>query len=128
MHTAKRINQRVTAWIAIFAILCHALMPAVAQARAAFPDDGVAEICTSSGLREVAMDHGKPVPSPLKKFHTPHCAFCIAAGMLAPPPSHKSVFADVHTGTFTVPLVSTPHVNSRKLAAAQPRGPPSFLA
>jgi hypothetical protein len=127
MFKMKYINRKVTAWIAILAVLCQVLMPSIAQARSGSTDDHLTEICSAFGIKTVYLADGKSTPSPLLKFQAPHCAFCLS-GPIAPPSYYVPAVAVIDGVAVVVPLVSTPNVKFRKLAAAPPRGPPFFAS
>ena len=118
----------MAAWIAIFAMLCHALMPAIAQATAGSVAPALlVQLCSVSGVKMVAIGVDKPTSPPDKPFSSPHCPYCQIGSHFALPPAFGPAcsVARLPTADF-VPAVSTPRVKSRKLAAAPPRGPPSF--
>ncbi|MHA6847971.1 DUF2946 family protein (plasmid) [Ralstonia syzygii subsp. celebesensis] len=127
MTTAKRMHRQIVAWVAIFAMLCHALMPAIAQAKAGAASPLLVQLCSVSGVKVVAIDAGKSTSSPEKPFNGQRCHYCLSGSHFALPPASGSapVIAGLPKAVF-VPAVSTPRLKSRKLAAAPPRGPPSL--
>ena len=126
----RNARQRLTAWIATFAILIGALAPTVSQAMSAFGDGGTRwlEVCTSAGMLWVAAKADGEAQdedgggSGVMAGHCPYC--CTHAGSFALPPSEPAVFA-VEGPQQLLPVLY--HAAPRPLfawAAAQPRAPP----
>lgn len=82
-----RPARSLTAWIAAFAMLAAALVPALSQAAyRASGDLRWLEICTASGIRHVAVDAGSQVPGDEASRPASACAFCsLFAGALPVP-------------------------------------------
>jgi hypothetical protein len=125
--TLNRLTRRITAWIAMFAILLAALAPSVSHALAT--RDGKTsswmEICSATGTKLVKADKASS-PAPAKKFACPeHCPFCSFHGNAADLPISSD---------FTLPVLSASSArpalfyhSSRPLfvwASAQSRAPP----
>ncbi len=124
----RSFRQRLTAWIATFAILLGALAPAVSQAMSAFGEGGARwlEVCTTAGMIWIAVDEDGGEPSQgdsgLMSGHCPYC--CTHAGSFALPPSVAPVFA-VDGPQLLQPVLF--HTAPRPLfawAVAHPRAPP----
>lgn len=124
---AKPFISTFSAWIALFAILCHALMPSLAQARLLPALQLPVEMCSVAGRpgQVVLLEDGKSTP--LKKFEPVHCLFCLASSPAAglPPPMPAQILELALTSP-DLPAVCTPRVKSCKQTAAPPRGPPSL--
>jgi hypothetical protein len=125
-----KFTRRLTAWIAMFAIVLAALAPAISQAvnAARTTAAGWDEICTIDGLRLIKADgeasHTSPVPVE-KGTHFEHCPFCFThAGSFGLPPDIGLTFS-MASGNAMQP--SLYYQAPRRLfiwAAAQPRAPP----
>ena len=128
MKNAQRVRRGVAAWIAIFAMLCQALVPTFAQARAdRSPSALVLQLCSASGEQQVVLDDGASKPAPAKSFQTAHCPYCTGTPHFAlPPVDLPAAIPARFVNRIYAPLVATPVVKSRKLAAAPPRGPPTL--
>ncbi|SDG38126.1 DUF2946 domain-containing protein [Paraburkholderia phenazinium] len=116
----------MAAWLAIFAMLCQALMPTIAQASASHsPSVLVLQLCSASGARHIVIDEGTSKPSPVKSFLAAHCPYCAGTPHFALPPvvSQPPLAARFVNRVYT-PLVAAPSLKSRKLSTAAPRGPP----
>jgi hypothetical protein len=127
-----RPTQRLTAWIACFAILLAALAPTISHALAAGGKTNAwLEICstTANKLIQVADSQNPEKPSiPIEKsMHFEHCPFCSThAGSLGLPPPSLSGFA-VIANSPSLPILF--YHAPRPLfmwAAAQSRAPPSI--
>lgn len=119
---------RMAAWIAIFAILCHALMPMVAQMHAATSSQIAVEICTISGIWQVVLEDGKAAPSPIGHLHVKHRAFCFDGDHCALPSSPMAAAFIARVVMLTpvpLPAAAAPRMKTRRHTAA-PRGPPSL--
>lgn len=80
----KRTTRRFTAWIALFAILLGAVVPALTHALSR-PGDGEerwVEVCTVAGTRLVAVDEpgDQDRPGGADLFPGERCAFCATHG------------------------------------------------
>jgi hypothetical protein len=119
------IKQRTIAWIAVFAILCHALVPSLSRIYAAPTSADATEFCPFH-IAAALHWHGSAHESPLEKFNAPHCGFCVAGIFLAAPPSYALAdnVSEVHR--ITTLLFSHSQYKSRTLISAPPRGPPTL--
>lgn len=127
MHTAQlRTFQRMTHWIALFAILWHALMPSLSQARPMRPVNLPQEICTAFGLKILKpVDTGSPGHGTLHASQA-SCPFCLSDGPLALPPAAPLAFS---LGGATSAIPSQPKLGlapSRRWNPASPRAPPGI--
>lgn len=118
---------RVTAWIAIFAILLAALAPAVARAwlspQQAMPWTEICSVAGSQGAPDVAPLSGSGQhDAGLFK----HCPFCLNhAGQVAlPTPAHELLPPAAACSEGIPSAVATPAPRFIR-AAAQPRAPPA---
>jgi hypothetical protein len=139
---SRRHRQRVTAWIAFFAILMASLMPTVSRAMAAAASNAArSQVCSMAGHdMSSAGHHQMPAAdthymSPAAGDHDPsaghgalhldHCPFCL---------THAGSFGLPPVSAFAVPLNSGPEAHtplffqSRRAhlawTSAQPRAPP----
>lgn len=124
----NRYKQRITAWIACFAILVAALAPSISHALAASAKGSLSvssEICTADGLKAHHAG-GAHRSSPADDgMHFEHCPFCF---------THAASWGLPPSGATVIPLVKGALVrpdlffhSPRPLfawAAAQPRAPP----
>ncbi|MDA8256157.1 MAG: DUF2946 family protein [Betaproteobacteria bacterium] len=119
---------RVTAWIAIFAILLAALAPAVARAWLS-PQQAMpwTEICSVAGPQG-AMD---AAPLPGSGQHDgalfKHCPFCLNhAGQFALPPPAHDLLPPAAAGSEGIPSSVAISVPRFIRVAAEPRAPPAI--
>ena len=125
MKLARRTN-RLTAWIAIFAILLAALAPSVARALASPGQEKEpwSEICTLGGL-QTAPDTA-PASGSGQGTTTQHCLFCLnhhKLFVLPPVPCGLSLATEAAPG-FIPPAVISPPPRFTGIAA-EPRAPPA---
>lgn len=125
-----RARQRITAWIATFAVLLGALAPAISQAMAgaSAADMGWMDVCTVAGMERVAIgDAGQKQDGPASPAME-HCPYCFThAGSFGLPPADPAVFIPAAAAEVMPPLY---YVAPRPLFAwANPhsRAPPSFV-
>lgn len=128
----NRYQQRITAWIACFAILMAALVPSISHALSVSGKGNFSswsEICTGEGVKsvKVASTHaGTHHSAPAKDgMHFEHCPFCF---------THASSFGLPPSGQIIIPIMNGADArpalffhSPRPLfawAAAQPRAPP----
>jgi len=95
-----KTKQRLTAWIAGFAILLSALAPSIAHAMlAAKGANPQFEICSATGTKWITATAGQQTPiapaSTEKTLHAEHCPFCT---------SHADAFGLVPAYTLAIPL------------------------
>jgi hypothetical protein len=130
MKPARR-NRRLTAWIAIFAILMAALAPGVARALAS-PQQAMpwSEICTMAGIQQGPRDaaptgeSGQPRHPDGMGFK--HCPFCLNhAGHFALPATAVDGLPVVGTDARLFPPSVAQHTSRLVRTAAQPRAPPA---
>ena len=127
----NKVQRRITAWIACFAILLAALAPSISHAVAAMKGISYeSEICTSTGVKTSATVTGatsNSQPASQQSLHFEHCPFCSSQFHTpALPPAHMAV-AIVPDGSPAHPRLF--YQSSRPLfawAAAQPRAPPAI--
>lgn len=97
MHL-KRSTRTLTAWIALFAILLGAVMPAMSHALSRLTGDETrwVEVCTLAGTKLVAVDEstGDSKGGNADLFPAERCAFCAThGGMPALPTPDVAPFA-----------------------------------
>lgn len=125
MHFQHKTRSR-TAWIAVFAILLGALMPALSHAlsRIGGGETRWVEVCTVAGTKLVAVDDaGKSGSAEL--FPAERCAFCAShAGAPAlPAPQLMPFVPKGDRDEFPTLHFHAPHLLSA-WAPAHPRAPP----
>ena len=130
MNMTKSMH-RLSARIALFAILLAALAPSISHAIASAKGvpNGWMEVCTVEGAKLVQVDAGKPAaPAPVEKsLHFEHCPFCIGHAVALGIPSTNHIELPVAAGTSVVPVLF--YQASHPLfawTAAQPRAPPAL--
>jgi hypothetical protein len=124
-------HQRLSAWIALVAMLAMALLPTLshALAHARGGASSWAEVCTPQGMRLVAVsaDDSLPGGAPAQAAgHLEHCPLCaLGADALAPPLSLPPALV-LPLGRAGLPplFLQAPHT-LHAWRSAQPRGPPS---
>lgn len=121
----KSLVRRWAAWLAVWAVVLHALAPGMAQAVVGWAEPDLAhEVCSSTGIVRLA----EPVAEDSRDGGTGfgiHCEWCLfdvaadlpAANLLRfdPPPT-----ADAPVALPPAPVLAFPW------RPAQPRAPPSF--
>ena len=123
----NRLTRRLTAWIAMCAILLAALAPSVSHALAT--RDGKAlswmEICSSTGIKLVKTDKTSSPSQQHQAGCLEHCPFCSSHGNAVDlPASYDLALPDVSAGSLRPTLF---HHSPRPLfvwASAQSRAPP----
>jgi len=129
LSVADMTNRLISrsAFIALFAVLLNALAPTLSYATAAGRGLSVVEMCTSFGLKKVAVPKdGETDTSDAQGLK--HCQFCLSAGMMAPTSGKQAAaeFAPMQTAA-AVPcdrqIVRNPLLF---WSASHKRGPPSL--
>lgn len=130
----RQYRQRLSAWIAIFAILASSLLPAISHARfVSVANSAVlfAEICSESTPRlhgETAShtSNANQVPATTGN-HFDHCPFCLThAGSFALLPSAELVIPVIEPASLRPSLFFHTHSPLFAWLAAQARAPPVF--
>ena len=126
MRLATR-HGRVTAWIAIFAVLLAALAPSVARAWLS-PQKVMpwGEICTAGGMQTTHDAAPRPDSGQHGGAVFKHCPFCLThAGHFAlPTPAHELLQPAAASSESIQSAVATPAPRLIRVAA-QPRAPPA---
>ncbi|MDO9599935.1 MAG: DUF2946 domain-containing protein [Azoarcus sp.] len=121
-------RHRLTAWIAMFAILLGALAPAASQAMSVFGDGNVrwTEVCTTAGMQWIAVDaDSEPQGEPASDMSMASCPYCCPhAGSFALPPSPTLSFSVRGTPMLQPTLYFTAPRPLFTWAASHPRAPP----
>jgi hypothetical protein len=125
--TPARRPGRLTAWIAIFAILLAALAPSVASAVAA-PQQVMpwTDICAVAGAQ--AVPDATPVPGSGQHQNAgfKHCPLCLThAGHVALPTAPLVVLPEANSEADAFPHSATLLSPRVTRAATQPRAPPA---
>lgn len=127
--TFNAARLRRSCWLAIFAMLALALLPAVSHALAlARGDADRVEVCTPQGVRLVSdTDAGgrSDVPATLD-VHLEHCPYCSSSGAaLGMPPADTSVdLLPLRAVELPTRFLSAPRTPFA-WRSAQPRAPPA---
>lgn len=121
-------HRRLTAWIAIVAMLAFALVPALSRAMAfAGGGSGWAEICTPQGMQWVSADGERSSTPPDGTPQVDHCHFCqLASAGAAPLPASAPALALPLAGAEPPRLFLQAARTLHAWRSAQPRGPPSL--
>ena len=127
----SRLHRRITAWLALLAMVVGALAPTVAQAMVTAGDRAEwLEVCSVSGMVWVKADTGEvsqqqPDGSGSSGAPSPHCPWCTlhggAAGLPPAAAMHGELPArltDLPPAFYRAPLATT------VWAPAQSRAPP----
>lgn len=123
MFSRRRLHtQRITLWLAIFAMALHALLPGLAQAHAASGSQTV-ELCTVFGIKKVAVSADEAPTSPTQDTHKNLCPLCALAGAaVLPSTTDQLFFSALQAAAPPAPLES--HHTSGTLLLPASRGPP----
>lgn len=131
VHSARR-HRRLTAWVALVAMLAFALVPTLSRAMAfASGDSTWAQICTPQGMRLVATaatGGADPADAPLQAaVSLDHCAFCSMASDGAVPLPAGTALPPLPLRSAEPPrLFLQAAVTLPVWRSAQPRGPPAL--
>lgn len=117
--------RRITAWIAVAAILLGGLLPALSHALpSADGGQSFVQVCTVAGMKLVAVDASRAGDDE-SLFLAERCPFCATHHHPAPPLSAAPVFVLPSEGEhFPRPSGRAPRPPFRWTTVA-PRGPPS---
>lgn len=123
-----RAHARRHAWIALLAVLATALLPALARAFTHAQGDATpwTEICTSQGLRPVALAEvaGDTAPAPTA-LPLEHCALCLPGHAAAEAPPAQPAVPWPPALREAVPVAGlNPPAGPPAWPASRPRGPP----
>lgn len=116
-----------SAFVALFAVLLNALAPTLSYAVAADKGQSMVEMCTSFGLKKVAVPKGGEADtSDAQGFK--HCQFCLSAGTMPPTSAEQAAAVFVPTQTAAVVPSDRQIVRNPLLfwSASHKRGPPSL--
>lgn len=123
--SAARLHRRLTAWIALLAMLAFALVPTVSRAMAfASGSSNWAEICTPQGMKLVAAVDGDQAPVQAGAS-LDHCALCgLSTDGAAPLPAVPAALP-LPLGSAHVPQLFLLAAHTLfAWRSAQPRAPP----
>jgi hypothetical protein len=121
-----KLNRRA-AWLAVFALLLQALLPAVhhpgGMALAGTLALGDAHLCLAPGSAPVS-----PGDTDKSPHHAPACAICQAVHAIGgfAPPAAPVLAGQTAIATSFAPSRSAAPVSRQIFRAQQPRAPPSF--
>lgn len=123
-----RRPDRLTAWIAMLAVLLAALAPGVARALSGSGQQALpwTEICTQGGIQRA--QGAAPLPGSGQHEGTilKHCLFCLNhAGHFALPPAPLDVVPAIDANVEPLPFSFTAPSSRFIRVAAQPRAPPA---
>ena len=122
-----RRHRRLTAWIALVAMLAFALVPTVSRALAfANGSANWAEVCSPQGIKWVSLAEGDEAPAPATG-HLDHCALCgLASDGAAPLPASPAPAA-LPVGSAEIPRLFLQAAHTlHAWCLAQPRAPPAW--
>lgn len=106
-------RSRAAVWLACWCVLVSALAPTVSRAVAAAGMIGTTtiEVCTSAGLRRIAvpMPTTGPAPGEHTTLHLDHCPYCVLQAT-----SHAL------PGATSAPLQALPYIHVLAVAAEIP--------
>jgi hypothetical protein len=120
----SRRSHTLAAWIAVVAVVLHALLPGLARVQTG-PLALMAEVCSSIGAKKVSVSQapGTTPSSPDHAVHSSACAVCSLASAVALPPSLDQWFFSA-LQAVAPPLIDTFVSHSSSLVLPAPRGPP----
>ena len=123
--SAARHHRRLTAWIALVAMLAFALVPTLSRAMAFGNGSSTwAEICTPQGMKLVSAVDGDESPAQAGG-HLDHCALCGLATDGAAPLPAVNASLPLPLGSAEVPrLFLQAATTLHAWRSAQPRAPP----
>lgn len=123
-------KNRLTHWIAIFAILMSAVAPTISQALSSKTSSvDYTYVCTASGMKTVALstDPSKDSQSDHKKVTGDHCGYCVFQGTYYVPTDSSTRFDPSKLASF----YSEPYYQSPKPLFAwiklPSQAPPSLI-
>jgi len=122
MFRVHHFRGKMTAWIALFAVLCQALLPALAEAHDTQSPTPWAQVCGVGDITARARDDG--FPAPVKKAHAEHCSLCVSALALTGATAPAVLIGKQHT--LIEPAPAPARVKSHEFTSIQPRGPPAI--
>ncbi|WP_175168876.1 DUF2946 family protein [Achromobacter kerstersii] len=122
-------------WFTLAAVLFGSLAPSWAQVivrASAGTSLSYIEVCTSSGLRRIAVDGGgqetdQPTPAPADAIDAVHCAFCLTQHQLPSlvPQIHR--FDGIRAGLAMAPTADRgPTPTTAPRWRPPPRAPPAY--
>ena len=114
--------RRSSSWLAIFAIMLHALMPIAAQAHAA-GSARMVELCSVAGVKKVTVSADQLPAAPSHPLQHQHCPVCAAAGAAALPTTLQQIFFSALQAAAPPSTRSLPPTATAFLLPAS-RGPP----
>lgn len=123
--SSKSLVRRWAAWLALWAVVLHALAPGMAQAALLWTGpDPVHEICSSTGIVRLAEPLADDASDGAAAFGV-HCDWCLldAAADLSAMDALR--LDSLPTADAPVALPRTPFI-AVSWRRAQPRAPPSF--
>jgi hypothetical protein len=128
----QRPRQRLTAWLALIAVLLNAFAPVASHAMMAKSGKSLVEICTAQGFKlvEVESDRSSPQTPAKPGIKVAHeCAACAAASAPPSPPIDfvSSLVLPAMGNRSIVVTGATFAFASALRTHAPPTGPPSLL-
>jgi hypothetical protein len=119
-----RLRQFVSRFL-LLALVFNALSPLIAAAREHAGEPFTLELCTASGLKQVAVETGgKALPKPALRNPCPFCLLAATGAALPPAPPALS-YRPLHPETQPDYLAPAQPRSAHKIAAP-PRGPPAL--
>lgn len=132
MFTGRHLKA-ITAWIASFALLMSALVPALSHAFLADVPGNWVEVCSVTGAKLVQADAGNPnaassgkaAPGAPEGHAFKHCPYCAShADLISLPPADSSGMRLITLGQHVPELFLAAPRPLFAWASARPRAPP----
>lgn len=119
-------QRRLTGWIAVFAILLAALVPALSHALGSGKAAAAwIEVCSAEGSKWVASDSGKPAGPPGSAHSLAHCPGCLTqVPTMGLPPADVAVLLPPGLKHERPPAFLAASTTPHAWINAQPRAPP----
>jgi hypothetical protein len=123
-----RLSRRITAWLALAALLFNVAAPALAASLTSAQGQSYAEVCTPAGVQRVAVGDDVPtLPAVPLTAEQKHCVLCLAGGAAGALPSPDLTYGVPEADrTVFVDTAHYPRPSSARYRVAEPRGPPAF--
>ena len=123
-----RSTHRLTAWLALLAMLWGALAPTLAQAAVASSGSPAwVEVCSTSGVVWVRVDAGNEspasTPAPMQGASS-SCAWCLPQGAMGLPPTATETVVAVQAPDAVPGVAFESILPSAVWSTAQSRAPP----
>lgn len=125
---SNRRRFRFSAWIACFAALLTAFVPAISHALASQSGGAWVEVCSTTGMTLVKVTDEQAPATPVqpdKSHHADHCPSCFAHGGAFVPAGTLALAVDSGAGLTPALLQHAPSALAGR-TPGQPRAPPTL--